>query len=72
MSACGPELTGLQRARVERAREVAASEAVAIAAEWDHIDPDDLVQVHAYAFGITRATVISLLEVIDQLTGGAR
>lgn len=65
-----PELTELQRRHVERAREVAASDAKTIATEYDRIDPDDLAQVHAYALGVTKATVSTLLEIIDDLTGG--
>ena len=67
-----PQLTGLQRRHVERAREVAAAGAEAIAAEYDRINPDDLAQVHAYAFGVTKATVSTLLGVIAELTGSAR
>ena len=71
MSARKPELTALQRHRVERAREVAAADAETLATAYDHIDPDNLVQVHAYALGVTRATVTTLLEIIGGLTGGA-
>lgn len=67
-----PELTATQRRRVEQAREAADKNVVDIAADCDRIDPDNLAMVHGYVLGVTRAQVRELLQIIDELTGGAR
>jgi hypothetical protein len=67
-----PQMDERQRRRVEHAREIAVSEAAAIAAGYEGINLADAGLVYAHAFGYTRATVRELLEVIDELTGGAR
>ena len=59
-------LTPRQRDRIDHARLVAVSEAADIA---ETTAPDALM--YADAFGYTRATVRELLEVIDELIGGA-
>jgi hypothetical protein len=66
MSAPKPELTEIQRSRVERAREVlaASTEELSGRPEPDHM-------ATATALGVAQANLGFLLEVIDELTGGA-
>ncbi len=66
-----PQLTELQRIRVERAREIAAADAKTLAADYDRISPGDLDAAYAYSFGVAKSVIGTLLEIIDQLTGGA-
>jgi hypothetical protein len=67
-----PQLTELQRTQVDRARQLATANADAIAAGYDRINQDDQALVYGYAFGVARGTVSGLLEIIAELTGGAR
>lgn len=59
-----PYLNGSQRERVHRAREVVGMDSMDIAA-GEH-EPF----ASAYALGVMRSNVHSLLDVIDELTGG--
>lgn len=64
------KLTDRQRRLVERARELAAADAEDIAIA--DADPGNLAMLYAVAFGSAQATVEVLLEVIDEISGGAR
>ena len=74
MSARGPRkayLTDAQRRQVEQARVVATSEAEEIAGLGD-LGPGNDAVMYATALGRTRGTVTTLLQIIDEITGGAR
>lgn len=60
-----------QTRHVDQARKIAAATAADLSAGYEHIDPHDQAQVYGYAFGAAQSTIRALLEVIDQLTGGA-
>lgn len=62
-------LTPSQRAQIERAREVAAADAHQLAEPKDFRLGDGFV--HGVALGVARQTVAGLLDIIDELTGGA-
>jgi hypothetical protein len=67
-----PQLTAGQRRRVDQARELAGATAADLSAGYEHINPNDQAQVYGYAFGAAKMTIGQLLEVIGELTGGAR
>ena len=52
-----PQLTELQRIRVERAREIAAADAKTLAADYDRISPGDLDAAYAYSFGVAKSVM---------------
>lgn len=68
MSARKPELAGIRRLQVERARKVATASAQELAGP--DMNPEDLSMLYAHAFGYVRGTVGELVAIIDDLTGG--
>ena len=70
MNAARPELTGIQRDRIELARKVAAASAEELA-EGTLIGPGDWVMLYSHALGHMRGTVGDLLKLVEELTGGA-
>lgn len=72
MTARKPQLTAGQQRRVDQAQELADATAASLSAGYEHIDSRDQAQVYGYAFGAAQATIRTLLQVIEDLAGGAR